>query len=176
MVNPTRMVNAVPQKVTPRRVKSHQQMITALELRASGASYLQIGRALSVSKTRAYRIVRAGLDEYVVTCRETADSVRHLEMLRLNRMIFALTPRASDYRVANVLVKISARIAKLYGLDAPQRIETTGKEGGPIETKQTEPDSSKLTLAEKLRLEELQRKALGLPERSIDEAPYTRKW
>jgi hypothetical protein len=142
-------------------VKSYQQMTTAaLELRASGASYLQIGRALSVSKTRAYRIVRAGLDEYVVTCRETAESVRYLEMLRLNRMIFALTPRASDYRVANVLVKISARIAKLCGLDAPLRIEQSGPAGGPIVT-QSAPDFSRLTLQERLRLEALFEKTKG---------------
>jgi len=57
-------------------------------------------------------------------------------MMRLNRMIFALSPHASDYRVANVLVKISARVAKLYGLDAPQRIEASGPNGGPIQTEE----------------------------------------
>jgi hypothetical protein len=81
-------------------------------------------------------------------------------MLRLNRMIFALTPRASDYRVANVLVKISARIAKLCGLDAPLRIEQSGPAGGPIVT-QSAPDFSRLTLQERLRLEALFEKTKG---------------
>jgi hypothetical protein len=62
-------------------------------------------------------------------------------MMRLNRMIFALSPHASDYRVANVLVKISARVAKLYGLDASQRIEASGRDGGPIES-EGKPDFS----------------------------------
>jgi hypothetical protein len=83
--------------------------------------------------------------------------------------------------VADTLIRISERVAKLHGLDAPQRIETTGKDAGPIETKQTEPDFDKLTLDELLQYEELHRKAHGLPTRNaeyhvIDEGPYTRKW
>jgi hypothetical protein len=76
----------MPQQNAPRRVKSNQQMIIALELRASGASYMQIGKALSVSKTRAFRIVRSGLDELVVNCRETAERVRQRELYRLDRI------------------------------------------------------------------------------------------
>jgi hypothetical protein len=53
----------MPQKNSGRRVKAHQQMIMALELRASGASFRQIGEALSVSKHRAFRIIRRALDE-----------------------------------------------------------------------------------------------------------------
>jgi hypothetical protein len=66
-------------------------------------------------------------------------------------------------------------VAKLHGLDAPQRIEASGPSGGPIETEE-KPDYSGLSLNELLQLEELQKKALGLPEPCIDEGPYTRKW
>jgi hypothetical protein len=45
-------------------------------------------------------------------------------------------------------------VAKLNGLDAPQRIEASGLDGGPIETK-AKPDYSKLTLQENLQLEAL---------------------
>jgi transposase-like protein len=55
----------MPQGNAPRRVKSHQQIIQALELRTAGASFRQIGEALSVSKPRAFRIVRKALDELV---------------------------------------------------------------------------------------------------------------
>jgi len=67
-------------------------------------------------------------------------------------------------------------VAKLHGLDAPQRIEASGPNGGPIETQEQKPDYDKLTLDELLQLEELLRKAHGLPEGCIDEGPYTRKW
>jgi len=169
------------QQNSGRKVKSHQQMIQALELRAAGASFMQIGKALSVSKPRALRIVRKALDELVEHCRETAERVRQLEIYRMDRIRLALDPRKSDPRVADTLIRISERVAKLHGLDAPQRIEPTGKDGGPIETKQTEPDFDKLTLDELLQYKELHRKAHGLPTRDeeyhvFDEGPYTRKW
>jgi hypothetical protein len=171
----------MPQQNSRRKVKSHQQMIQALELRAAGASFLQIGKALSVSKSRAFRIVRKALDELVEHCRETAERVRQLELYRMDRIRLALDPKKSDPRVADTLIRISARVAKLYGLDAPQRIETCGPNGGPIETQEHEPDFSKLTLEELLQFEELHRKAHGLPTRDeeyhvIDEGPYSRKW
>jgi hypothetical protein len=52
----------MPQKNAPRRVRQHQQVITAPGLSAAGASYRQIAEQLSVSKTRAYQIVSAALD------------------------------------------------------------------------------------------------------------------
>ena len=121
----------MPQGNAPRRVKSHQQMIQALELRAAGASFMQIGKALSVSKPRAFRIVRETLDESVEHCRETAGRVRQLELYRMDRIRLALDPKKADRRAADTLIRISERVAKLHGLDAPQRIEASGPGGGP---------------------------------------------
>lgn len=97
-----------------------------------------------------------------------------MELYRLDRIRLWLDPKKGDPRVADRLIRISERVAKLHRLDAPQRIEASGPNGGPIETEAT-PDYSKLTLDELLQLEGLQRKALGLPEHCIDEGPYTRK-
>jgi hypothetical protein len=165
----------MPQENSGRKVKSHQQMILALELRASGASFRQIGEALSVSKPRAFRIVRRALDELVEHCTDTAERVRQLELHRLDRYRLALDSRKSDPRTVDTLIRISERVAKLHGLDAPQRIEASGPNGGPIETEE-KPDYNKLRLDELLQLEELLRKAHGLPEGCIDEGPYSRKW
>ena len=126
----------MPQGNAPRRVKSHQQMIQALELRAAGASFMQIGKALSVSKPRAFRIVRKALDELVEHCRETAERVRQLELYRMDRIRLALDPKKSDPRVADTLIRISERVAKLHGLDAPQRIETKRKTDRDVLTPQ----------------------------------------
>jgi hypothetical protein len=52
-------------------------------------------------------------------------------------------------------------VAKLHGLDAPQRIEASGPNGGPIETEEN-PDYSKLTLEELLLLEAMEKKARGV--------------
>jgi hypothetical protein len=123
----------MPQENSRRKVKSHQQMIQALELRAAGASFRQIGEALSVSKPRAFRIVRKALDELVEHCQDTAERVRQLELYRMDRIRLCLDPKKGDPRVADTLIRISERVAKLHGLDAPQRIEASGPNGGPIQ-------------------------------------------
>jgi hypothetical protein len=151
----------MPQENSKRKVKSHQQMIQALELRAAGASFRQIGEALSVSKPRAFRIVRKALDELVQHCQETAERVRQLELYRMDRIRLSLDPKKGDPRVADTLIRISERVAKLHGLDAPQRIEASGPGGRPIETEES-PDYSKLTLDEMLLLRAMERKARGI--------------
>ena len=144
----------MPQQNSGRSVKSHQQMIMALELRASGASYLQIGKALSVSKSRAWRIVGKALDQLVEHCKETAERVKQLELHRLDRYRLALDSRKSDPRTVDTLIRISERVAKLHGLDAPQKIAETLPDGSPLPG-EAWPDYSKLTLEEKLQLEVL---------------------
>jgi len=136
-------------------------MIQALELRAAGASFRQIGEALSVSKPRAFRIVRKALDELVQHCQDTAERVRQLELYRLDRIRLALDPKKSDPRVADTLIRISERVAKLHGLDAPQRIEASGPNGGSIETEE-KVDFSKLTLDELLLFRAMDNKARGI--------------
>ena len=153
----------MPQVNAPRRVKSHQQMIQALELRAAGASFRQIGEALSVSKPRAFRIVRKALDELVLHCQDTAERVRQLELYRLDRMRLALDPKKGDPRVADTLIRISERVAKLHGLDAPQRIEASGPNGGPIQTEEQQPDYDRLSFDELLLLEAMEKKSRGVP-------------
>jgi hypothetical protein len=52
-------------------------------------------------------------------------------------------------------------VAKLHGLDASQRIEASGPNGGAIQTEET-PDYSKLTLDEMLFLEAIDKKSRGI--------------
>src|SRR5215471_16701974 len=120
--NPTREGYEMPQKGSGRTVKSRQQTFMALELRATGASFLQFAKALSVSKSRAWRIVMQALCELAEQCKETAERVRQLELYRLDRLRFALDPKRADPRVADTLLRISERVAKLHGLDAPQKV------------------------------------------------------
>jgi hypothetical protein len=141
------------------RRKSHQQMIQALELRAAGASFRQIGEALSVSKPRAFRIVRKALDKLVEHCHETAERVRQLELYRMDRIRLCLDPKKGDPRVADTLIRISERVAKLHGLDAPQRIEANGPNGGPIQTEEQKPDYDRLSFDELLLLEAMEEKS-----------------
>ena len=126
----------MPQENPGRKVKKHEQMIKALELRAGGASYRQIGNVLGVSKPRAFKIVRVALDELVQHCSETAERVKALELHRLDRYRLSLDARKGDPRTVDTLIRISERVAKLHGLDSPQRIEASGPNGGPIQTEE----------------------------------------
>jgi hypothetical protein len=94
-------------------------------------------------------------------CQDTADRVRQLELYRLDRIRLSLDPKKADPRVADTLIRMSERVAKLHGLDAPQRIEASGPNGGPIETEER-PDYSKLTLDELLLLEAMAKKSRGI--------------
>jgi hypothetical protein len=67
--------------------------------------------------------------------------------------------------VADTLIRISERVAKLHGLDAPKRIEASGPEGGAIQTQEQGPDFSRLTLDELLLLEAMDKKAHGIANR-----------
>jgi len=152
----------MPQENSRRKVRSHQQMIQALELRAAGASFRQIGEALSVSKPRAFRIVRKALNELVQHCQDTAERVRQLELYRMDRIRLCLDPKKGDPRVADTPIRISERVAKLHGLDAPQRIEASGPNGGPIQTEEEQPDYDRLSFDELLLLEAIEKKSRGI--------------
>ena len=70
------------------------------------------------------------------------------EIARLDGMLEKLWPKARRGEVSAVdrVLKIGERRAKLLGIEAPVRIETTGKDGKPIEVSSTATiDPSKLS-------------------------------
>ncbi len=136
--------------------------MVVLELRASGGSYMQIGWALPVSKARAFRIVREALDELLEGYRETAQRFRQLELHRLDRYRLALDSRRSDPRTVDTLIRISVQVAKLQGLEPPQRTETSGPEGASVQAQEQGPNYSKLELDELLLFEALDKKDRGI--------------
>jgi hypothetical protein len=62
------------------------------------------------------------------------------------------------------LIRISERVSKLHGLDALQRIEASGPNGGPIQTQENEPDYDKLSFDELLIFHALNLKVAGDPD------------
>jgi hypothetical protein len=117
------------QKMPKRRIRNREQVGKALDLRAAGGSYDSIGKALGLSKTRAYQLVQEGLDELNEKVRETAESVRSLELRRLDAMFLALYPQRAQVRATDSLLRIMERRAKLLGLDAPTKVAQTNPDG-----------------------------------------------
>jgi hypothetical protein len=119
----------------------------ALELRRAGQDYREIGRRLDVSKSQAHRYIRDALRECVEQINGSADQLRAEELSRLDGMLGGLWADAKkgDPAAVDRVLKIGERRAKLLGLDAPARVEQTGKDGGPILTRNDGIDLGALT-------------------------------
>jgi hypothetical protein len=124
----------VAQKVSARRLQALKQMQLALDLRATGASYEQISKALDppVSAPRAWKIVQKGLEFGREKLAETSKNLIQLSLNRLNRYRMKLEPNANDPAVVNTLVKIIECEAKLTGINAPVKVAETLPDGSPV--------------------------------------------
>jgi hypothetical protein len=121
------------QNAHPAAVKSRQQRRQAVELRKGGATYAEIGEALGVKTTRAWYIVMAAMDELGTITREGAAQVKQMELERLNSMHMSLWPQRKNPRVADTLLRIQERRARLLGLDAPTKTALTDADGGSVQ-------------------------------------------
>ena len=121
-------------KTSVRRVKATEKQRQALELRKAGASYDEIARKIGYSsKSGAYKSVTSALSKML---KEPAEELRTLEMARLDRLLVGVWSAATQGNQGAIdrVLRILERRAKLLGLDAPQRRELSGPDGGPIET------------------------------------------
>jgi len=95
----------------------------ALRLRSSNLTYEEIGHRMGCNKATALRRCERALVEIP---RETVDTYRKLEDMRLDELSAILWPlaMAGSLRAIDRLLTISKRRAKLWGLDAapPSRI------------------------------------------------------
>lgn len=140
-----------------KRVKTER----ALELRLAGASYRSISQALGCSCSHAFRLVDAALRESAEKCAEAAEKIRAIELARLDKIRVMLWPRRADPRVADTLIRLSERTARLAGLDKPVKIEASGLDGGPIEQSIAGPDLTELTDEELRQFSVISRKISG---------------
>jgi DNA-binding CsgD family transcriptional regulator len=99
-----------------------QREADALDLRAEGLTFQEIGARLGVSRQMAARIVRRGLRALP---RESAAELVVLQDAQLDMIWAAMFPRAVEGspRAAAVCIRVLERRAKLHGLDAPTRTE-----------------------------------------------------
>jgi hypothetical protein len=119
-------------KTSVRRIEAVERHREALELRALGKTLEQIADKLGyASASGASKAIDSALQR---TLQEPADTVRSLELRRLDIMLEATMPAAMRGipQAVDRVLKIMERRAKLLGLDAPQKQEITGAGGGPV--------------------------------------------
>lgn len=109
----------------PARVQTQTEtMVQAAHLRASGATYREIGEALGIDHTWARTLVLKALEAATY---EAADMMRTQEGQRLDRMQRAVWRDAVSGNVAAIrtVLQIMDRRSKLFGLDSPVKVDNT---------------------------------------------------
>jgi hypothetical protein len=118
-------------RASPRHIAAADRQRRALELRAKGKTYTEIAGALGfASASGSHAAVVAGLQ---ATLQEPAEGVRVLELERLDRYLEKLERRVGrgEVRAIEAALKVATRRARLLGLDAPQKSESTVRNQGP---------------------------------------------
>ena len=108
-----------------------ERRIKALELRKTGLSYRAIGDALGVSHGQAYNDVMRALRQLAKKQDGIAEELRILEDQRLDDMLAPMMTQAKrgNQGAVDRVLRIMDRRARLWGLDAPQKIAPTDPSG-----------------------------------------------
>lgn len=124
----------------PDRLATRERDLRCFELRRDGHSLSEVARIVGLNspQSAANHIERA----YKLCYNEPAEKIRKLAYARLMRMLTKLKPGidAGDPDACSVALRLEARIAKMYGLDSPQKVEHSGKDGEPIQTQSVPPE------------------------------------
>jgi len=119
---------------SPRRTARAQKQARALELRIAGWRFDDIAEELGYShRSGPSRLVKDALDLLAARTSESATEMRTLETERLTGVIrvaneIMADPEASianKIRAAELVVRASESLRKLWGLDAPAALDLT---------------------------------------------------
>ena len=143
--------------LTPQQADRYREVV---RMRAAGVTFDEIAKQVGYkSRSGAKEAYDRALKLYG---QEAVADLRFLEGERLEqlwRRVFARIIAEPDMTTAemtslvNAAVKVSARKASLFGLDAPRQVEVAGAGGGPLVT-----DVGQLLLE---RLEQLEQADVG---------------
>lgn len=105
------------------RENAAEKQVEALKLRQVGHTYRVIGEKLGISAKTAHNYVTDALKELAELSHHEAESLRVLEMSRLDEYMLILGPRilAGDMNAILTAIKINESRRKLMGIDMPTR-------------------------------------------------------
>ena len=132
-----------------------------MQLVILGVPYRKIAADVGVGYGTVVRDIEARLEEGAEERQGKTHLYREKQRRQLNTLLTAWWTKAvHDPAAADRVLRILEREAKLIGLDAPQRKQIEGPDGGPISVK---PDLSGLTIDELKALCALVGKSQGGP-------------
>lgn len=121
----------MPQKLTAKTLKIAERRYQAFDLRMKGHSFRDIGRKLGISHTAAHKHVQKGLENLARTTEDKANMLMLMEVARIDRLHQGCWDDAinGDLQAIDLVLKLMERRAKLFGLDAPNKVAQTNVEG-----------------------------------------------
>lgn len=136
-------------KRTARRAETKTWRARALQLHIDGWSMREIARKVGKALSSVHEGIEAELAEITAPHAEQAqkerERKREIEGARLDAVIrgHLKKARGGDAEAAHVVISAVRQRAKLFGLEAPTKVEHGGRDGAPITTMAF--DMSKLT-------------------------------
>lgn len=117
-------------RASARKLYLAQRREKAVEWRVKGLDYRAIAEKMveewaPYDYTKAQRDCVAAIMAIADRANESARMALPLELMRLDAMLAELWDKRADPRVADSILRISERRAKLLGLDAPTRTDIT---------------------------------------------------
>lgn len=116
----------------PERVRARERASQVLKLRIAGHTVTDIAKAIGVTHGRVSQIIKASLARSHAESEADADALKTLQRERLERVMQQHAGKLHDPRSADVYLKAHALLSKLYAVDAPAKLEMTGKDGSPL--------------------------------------------
>jgi len=119
----------------PKKIRGLALEKEVIRLRTAGLSYESIARNLQCSVGGAHKACMRAIDRSQREIGEKADKVLDLELRRLDEMLRILWLKVLEGNLSAMdrALHVMDRRARFLGLDAPEKHEHTGREGGPIE-------------------------------------------
>lgn len=112
----------VSQRQATRKVQQESRRIEALSLKLAGLTYDQIADRLDCSRTAAREMVNRNLER---ADQREVENMRAVENARLDRAQAAIWSKVldGDYKAIDSFLRISARRARVNGMDAPTKVD-----------------------------------------------------
>ena len=138
----TKAKNGKARQTKPLDAERKARAARAVELRAQGWELQAIADELGVSLTTAWRDVRTGFDLLDDATAATAEKLRKREAAALDELEAKLVraiekideaePGELLAKMADRLLKVQARRAALFGLDAPKGLDLSSSSGDVV--------------------------------------------